>query len=76
MAEASYIGCDTLYQLLAEAGTYDGGRLSYANDLLGILADRLSVQAPYTVAPWFLGIIAGEIVVRYRKPSGGERQEV
>ena len=33
-------------------------------------------QRWYIAAPWLLGIVVGEIILRRRKPSGGERQAV
>jgi hypothetical protein len=33
-------------------------------------------QRWYIAAPWLLGIFVGEIILRRRKPGGGQRQEI
>ena len=69
--------CDyqTLFRLLTSRNHHHRVDLQEFS-LQGCLLNRLPGQLWYVAAPWLLGIVVGEIIMRRRKPSGGTRQEV
>ena len=60
-------GCSTLFQTLVP---------DHRQDVLNAFLDWFPEQRWYIAAPWLLGIAVGEIIVRRRKPSGGQGQLV
>jgi hypothetical protein len=58
-------GCSTLFQALAP---------EYREKVFKSLQDLFPIQRWYIVAPWLLGIVAGEVILRRRKPSSNVSQ--
>jgi hypothetical protein len=73
IAIACFCGYYRMYQLIGFQNRDD----VYREWLLrNVFPSWFPGQLWYIAAPWLLGIVVGEIIVRHRKPSGSERQEV
>jgi hypothetical protein len=68
-------GGSRLFDVLGFNGTDQIAQIR-AEWIRQLLVHHLLNQRWYIVAPWLVGIVVGEIIVRRRKPSGDEPQRV